>query len=423
MNNLIPRLYPPSMPNLIPKSRIVRSVLLLVLTILWVASTLFMGIVLAYRKPEQVIPIYKRLYPVAISVRGALLFAGSNAAPSGDTNAMNTNSLEVTASGSNAGGTVLLALRSSNPAYQSRVIELNRTGEIIWEHRFTGDLRHILLTDVRKTVGGDVVMLGCLSSQVGFCKPSDPDWLTIVGHSGAILRQYQLEATHHAEILPNGNLLTVDGHKEIVRKTSQDGRVVWEWRARDHITPYSAVNFAGYTENDRQALSIRNSYAVFREVTSFGGTALIESTGIDWLHTNSAQRLDNGNTVISLRNIDLVVEVDPSGGIVWSFGALLLKHQHCAWALPNGHLLVTDNGNARVAEFDRATQVVVWQYSTDLLFPSQGCAYRLPNANTLITDAGHLRVLEVTPNGDVVWRVKVTTPGTLALYRAWWSPE
>jgi hypothetical protein len=141
-----------------------------------------------------------------------------------------------------------------------------------------------------------------------------------------------------------------------------------------------------------------------------------------WTHVNSAQRLANGNTLISLRNFDLVVEVDPRGDVVWSYGALVLKHQHCAWLLDNGHLLITDNGNARIIEVDRATQRIVWEYGEGLKFAVQACAYRLPNGDTLITDSGNQRILEVDPAGKRVWELKVQVPETIPLYRAWWSP-
>jgi len=108
---------------------------------------------------------------------------------------------------------------------------------------------------------------------------------------------------------------------------------------------------------------------------------------------------------------------------VWTYGALVLKHQHCPWVLENDHLLVADNGNGRVIEVDRATQQIVWEYADGLRFPVQGCAYRLPSGNTLISDSENRRVLEVTPDKQVAWELKVQIPATSGLYRAWWSPE
>ena len=91
--------------------------------------------------------------------------------------------------------------------------------------------------------------------------------------------------------------------------------------------------------------------------------------------------------------------------------------------LENGHLLVTDNGNGRVIEVDRATQQVVWEYNTGLNMLIEGCAYRLPGGgNTLITDSGNRRVIEVTPEKAVAWELIVKTP-IETLYRAFWSEK
>ncbi len=53
----------------------------------------------------------------------------------------------------------------------------------------------------------------------------------------------------------------------------------------------------------------------------------------------------------------------------------------------------------------------------------QGASYRLPSGNTMITDSGNRRIVEVTPDKQVAWELKVQTPRTLGLYRAWWSAE
>ena len=153
------------------------------------------------------------------------------------------------------------------------------------------------------------------------------------------------------------------------------GKELWAWNALDRLKEYDGASYVGYTPERSPNRAQRNMYVEF-----FEGNPLNPG----WTHVNSAQRLPNGNTILSLRNFDLVVEVDPQGNVVWSYGALVLKHQHCAWVLDNGHLLIADNGNARIIEVDRATQRIVWEYRGGLKFATQGCAYRLPNGDTLI---------------------------------------
>src|SRR5207253_3267796 len=137
-------------------------------------------------------------------------------------------------------------------------------------------------------------------------------------------------------------LLTVDAGRDLVSEVDGAGFAVWSWNAGDHILPYGPATYTGHQRTNTLNRNLRNMFAEFAEG--------LNVTWRDWTHVNSAQRLANGNTIISLRNFDLVIEVNHVGQVVWTFGPLVLKHQHCAWVLPNGHLLVTDNGNARVIE-------------------------------------------------------------------------
>jgi hypothetical protein len=59
---------------------------------------------------------------------------------------MSANRFEVSGTSTNLSGTVLLALRNpTNPKYPSRIVEVDRQGRVVWEHRSPGDVR--LITD------------------------------------------------------------------------------------------------------------------------------------------------------------------------------------------------------------------------------------------------------------------------------------
>ena len=122
---------------------------------------------------------------------------------------------------------------------------------------------------------------------------------------------------------------------------------------------------------------------------------------------NSCQKLEDGY-LIGLRNLDLVIKVNKAGEIVWSFGAGILKHQHHPRILDNGNLLVFDNGNHRVAEYDME-QNLVWEY-TDITAPIFGWCEKLPNGNYLIPDTHGGRLLEVTPDKEIVKQINVKPP-------------
>jgi hypothetical protein len=140
---------------------------------------------------------------------------------------------------------------------------------------------------------------------------------------------------------------------------------------------------------------------------------------------HNADRLANGNTVVSDTGNDRVVELDPEGLIVWN-SALVplsdgsrLRYPNDANALAGDHLLITDRDNHRVLEIDRAGQVL-WQFGVTGV-PGSDLSHlngphnadRLANGNTLVADSNNNRVLEVTPAGTIAWLYAPTGSGAL----------
>jgi len=195
------------------------------------------------------------------------------------------------------------------------------------------------------------------------------------------------KVSHDADRLPNGNTLVVwGGGDEIsdaqVKEIDPEGEIVWAWYAKDHF--YESSHKDIYDEG--------------------------------WTHTNAATRLPNGNTLISPRNFNFVVEVDPQGSVVRTLGEGLLYYQHDPVILPNGNLL---SGSHRpppafaasirsypALEIDLKTGEIVWEFKWPKELP-QGArdADRLPNGNTLVQ--GGTRIAEVTTKGEIVWQLRL----------------
>ncbi|MCY4108801.1 MAG: aryl sulfotransferase, partial [Chloroflexi bacterium] len=114
---------------------------------------------------------------------------------------------------------------------------------------------------------------------------------------------------------------------------------------------------------------------------------------------------------LSHRSIDIIAIVDSdTREIIWAWGLGVLDGQHQPQMLPNGNILLFDNGTlrgySRVLEFDpREPDVFLWEYSDPEGFfsPFRAGQQRLPNGNTLICEADCGRIFEVTMEGDVVW--------------------
>ena len=170
-------------------------------------------------------------------------------------------------------------------------------------------------------------------------------------------------------------------------EVTKDGQTVWEWRAWEHLDPAEYPITA--VQDDRA----------------------------EWTHGNGIVELADGNLLASFRNISTIVKIDrKSGAVVWKLGAPPLAGQHAPALLPNGNILIFDNGPhrldqtfpfSRVIEVNPATNEIVWKYQEafppNFYSPRISNAQRLPNGNTLINEGSFGRFFEVTPGGEVVW--------------------
>lgn len=126
------------------------------------------------------------------------------------------------------------------------------------------------------------------------------------------------------------------------------------------------------------------------------------------IQSNSAVRLENGNTLITDSGAPgypfkpRVIEVNREGKILWSYEwNSRADAPFFADGLENGHVLVILPN--RVLEITRQKEII-WSYEKDLLYPVR--AERLPNGNTLIVDKGFYggKVIEVNPAGEIIWQ-------------------
>jgi hypothetical protein len=196
---------------------------------------------------------------------------------------------------------------------------------------------------------------------------------------------YRLVETHYREVFTAGTIL--GGAKDV----------------EELIPLYESIAKGAFAHGPRLELAL-----------------MVMMPGMDLLHANSLEILDRdvaglgqrGDLLLSLRNLDLVLVVDPRRAVVrWSFGPGVLERQHHPSILENGHLLVFDNhptaGASRVLEIDPATSKIVWEYKgrppPSFFSHMRGDAQRLPNGNVLVTDSERGRAFEVTRSGETVW--------------------
>jgi len=135
------------------------------------------------------------------------------------------------------------------------------------------------------------------------------------------------------------------------------------------------------------------------------GVVTCDSSGaIVWQKTGlnvpkDAERLSNGNTLITESGMGRVIEVDSAGNEVWNKTGL--SDPVDAERLSNGNTLITESGMGRVIEVDSAGNEV-WN-KTGLHVPKD--AERCSSSNTLIAEYGANRVIEVDSTGTIVWMI------------------
>ncbi len=176
------------------------------------------------------------------------------------------------------------------------------------------------------------------------------------------------------------------------REITHDGDIVWEWNNYEHLDP------------DTDELCPLCHRGV-------------------WGYTNALDVLSNGDVLCTFRLLNTVAIIDrKKNEIVWRWGPeQALGHPHSCKGLPNGNILIFDNGlhrkskelgaqevgASRIVEVNPITNEIEWEYKDPNApnFYSSICSgtERLPNENTLVCEATKGRIFEVTRDKKIVW--------------------
>jgi hypothetical protein len=263
-------------------------------------------------------------------------------------------------------GTTVLA--DNHDTARPRIVEVNMRGEVTWEYVLPADLKGYTNPglDVEPLPNGNILFLLPRNGVYEITRGKQIAW-----------KYLDPKVSHDADRLPDGNTLIAFGAFDTtgdlqVKEVNPRGQLVWSWRAKD------AFNRAPYLG--------------------------ISSEG--WTHTNAVTRLANGNTLVSLRNFNLMAEVDPAGKLVRTLGEGIAEGQHDPEVQPDGNILFANHGQPQAAVLMAPNGTVLWQYDiTDMKAWPLRDVNRLPNGNTLITGAD--RILEVTPGKETVWQLRL----------------
>jgi len=263
------------------------------------------------------------------------------------------------------GTTLLPDNRNSD---KPKIIEVNMLGEIIWEYDIPQELKKYT------NPGFDVELLP--NNNILFVLPGNGVY-EIDKNKNIVWSCKTTKISHDADRLSNGNTLFVFGNNDLmsdaqVAEINSKGEIVWSWHAKDYFDkePYQSIKDQG------------------------------------WTHTNAVSRLSNGNTLISIRNFNIVVEVNQKGEVVKTIGEGLMTGQHDPVLLENGNLLFANHGIPEKAVEINQNGDVVWEFeiSNSKQWPTRD-ANRLSNGNTLITTT--TKIVEVNKDKEIVWTLAI----------------
>jgi hypothetical protein len=257
---------------------------------------------------------------------------------------------------------------------------------------------------------------------------------------GNVVWYFHCRIDHDFQLMDNGHLLlhcimdkmVPSIGSELKRcpyiiEITRGKELIWEWFGEKHTKelealcgirfPLSSSQFKGYAEHTAK-------YMLF-----------------DWAHNNTCEvlpdnpaarkdlRFKKGNILFSYRSLDVIGVIDKTTSeIVWAWGPSELDGQHQPTMLPNGNILIYDNGTrrgwSRLIELNPIDEEIVWEYTATpkeaFFSPYISGSQLLTNGNTLICEGEPCRLFEVTRSKEIVWeyRSPYGTKGTHGIYRA-----
>jgi outer membrane protein assembly factor BamB len=243
-----------------------------------------------------------------------------------------------------------------------------------------------------------------------------------------------------------GNILITDQFNNRVIEIDPAGNIVWQFGNGPGDTSANAIvgtNDAervgnltlmsgtgippGTTNNckksgcvDNRVILVDSGGNIIWQYGQFGVTGF----GPNQLNTPVQNTyLPNGHVLITDQGNERIIEVRPTdNAIVWQYGengvigngANQLNNPNAAELLVNGHILISDENNNRAIEVTHTTPSrIVETFTARGTVSGVAFASRLPDDNTLLTDSNNSRIVEVDPRDNPVWQYFTNTrPGS-----------
>lgn len=228
-----------------------------------------------------------------------------------------------------------------------------------------------------------------------------------------------------------GNITIADQFNNRVIEIAPDGTILWHFglgpndfsprsiigcNDAQHVGPFVLMAGTGTPPGvipqapggavDNRVILVSPAGQIVWQYGQFGQTG----SGFNLLSTPVQDTwLPNGHVLITDQGNNRIIEVNMQKKIVWQYpgsntnASDQLNSPNSAELLANGHILISDENNNRAIEVTRG-DVIVNTYTAGGTVGAVAFSSRLPNGDTLLTDAGSSRAVEVDENDNVVWQ-------------------
>lgn len=242
-----------------------------------------------------------------------------------------------------------------------------------------------------------------------------------------------------------GNVLITDQFNNRVIEINPAGEIVWQFgngpgdtsansivgtNDAERVGTFTLMSGTGIppgaTKNcrsgcvDNRVLLVDQNHNIVWQYGEFGVTGF----GFNQLNTPVQNTfLPNGHVLITDQGNERIIEVRITDKtIVWQYGENgvsgtgpnQLNNPNAAELLANGDILISDENNNRAIEVTHSTpSTIAATYTAEGSVSGVAFASRLPNGHTLITDSNNSRIVEVNEKDDPVWQYFTNTrPGS-----------
>jgi len=244
---------------------------------------------------------------------------------------------------------------------------------------------------------------------------TDEHEIKILKNGNVLLIGYDYKFFDMSQIVPGGDR-NASVVVNVVQEINKKRTVVFEWKAYEHY-----------------------------KITDVGPEVNLLDPSFIHSHINSIDFDLDSNLVVSSRGLDEITKIErKNGNIIWRLGgknnqfrfindSLGFNAQHSASILPNGNLILFDNGLFHKPHFSRAveykldttskTATLVWSYRNvpDVASIFWGNAQRLKNGNTFISwGKSEIGATEVDSSGKKVF--EMSFPANVFSYRMFRFP-